>query len=407
MQYDFDKVIDRKNTCCVKYDAAKKMGMPEDILPLWVADMDFQSPQGVIDRLQQAVSHGIFGYSEEPDSYYEAVAAWYQKRFGWKTKKEWLVTTPGVVFAVSAAVRAFTEPGDGVLIQQPVYYPFKSVIENNSRIVVNNALRFEDGKYRMDFDDLEKKAAREDVKLMILCSPHNPVGRVWEEWELRRAGDICLKYGVKVISDEIHGDFVYPGHRHFVFADLSEKYADISMICTAPSKTFNLAGLQASNIFIPNESMRNRYREVLQIQACGELNYLGMLACQAAYETGEDWLEALLVYLQGNLNYIREFLGTRIPQVKLVEPEGTYLVWLDFNSLGLDEGELEELIVKKARLWLDGGTMFGEAGKGFQRVNIACPRTVIMQALERLETEISRRYCSCQDFAFTAKPVRK
>lgn len=384
MVYDFDKVIERKNTSCVKYDAASKMGMPEDILPLWVADMDFQAPQGVIDRLKDAVEHGIFGYSEEPEGYFEALHSWYSRRFGWEIDREWLIRTPGVVFAVSAAVRAFTNAGDSVLIQQPVYYPFKRAIENNGRKAVNCGLVLKDGRYQIDFDAFEKCAAREEVKLFVLCSPHNPIGRVWEEWELRKLGEICLKHQVKIVSDEIHSDFVYPGHRHHVLASLSDEFAAITMTCTAPSKTFNLAGLQTSNIFISNEEMRSAYQHVLEVQDCGELNRMGLLACQAAYETGEEWLEQLLVYLKGNLDYIRSFLAEKLPQVKLIEPEGTYLLWMDFRELDLNEKELEELIVKKARLWLDGGTMFGESGAGFQRVNIACPRSIIAEAMERL-----------------------
>ncbi len=384
MVYDFDKVIERKNTSCVKYDAASKMGMPEDILPLWVADMDFQAPQGVIDRLKDAVEHGIFGYSEEPEGYFEALHSWYSRRFGWEIDREWLIRTPGVVFAVSAAVRAFTNAGDSVLIQQPVYYPFKRAIENNGRKAVNCGLVLKDGRYQIDFDAFEKCAAREEVKLFVLCSPHNPIGRVWEEWELRKLGEICLRHQVKIVSDEIHSDFVYPGHRHHVLASLSDEFAAITMTCTAPSKTFNLAGLQTSNIFISNEEMRSAYQHVLEVQDCGELNRMGLLACQAAYETGEEWLEQLLVYLKGNLDYIRSFLAEKLPQVKLIEPEGTYLLWMDFRELDLNEKELEELIVKKARLWLDGGTMFGESGAGFQRVNIACPRSIIAEAMERL-----------------------
>lgn len=384
MVYDFDKVIERKNTSCVKYDSASQMGMPDDILPLWVADMDFQVPQGVIDRLKAVVEHGIFGYTEEPEGYFEALQSWYGRRFDWKIQREWLIHTPGVVFAVSAAIRAFTKEGDSVLIQQPVYYPFKRAIENNNRQTVNCELKLRDGKYQIDFEAFEQCAAREDVKLFILCSPHNPVGRVWEEWELRKLGEICLKHQVKVISDEIHSDFVYPGYCHHMFAALSDELAAITVTCTAPSKTFNLAGLQTSNIFIADEKMRTAYKKVLEIQDCGEVNRMGLFACQAAYETGEEWLEQLLIYLKGNLDYIRTFLKEKLPQIKLIEPEGTYLLWLDFRGLNLSETELEDLIVKQARLWLDGGTMFGESGLGFQRVNIACPRSIIEEAMERL-----------------------
>ncbi|MDO4262167.1 MAG: MalY/PatB family protein [Eubacteriales bacterium] len=384
MNDQFDEIIDRRGTNCLKYDFAKERGKGEDVLPLWVADMDFRTAPQIVERLHRIVDHGIFGYSDTKEDYFRAVAGWYERHFGWTVQRSWLVKTPGVVFAIAAAIRAFTQEGDGVLIQQPVYYPFSETIRDNGRTLVNSPLALRDGRYEMDFEDLERKIREERVKLFLLCSPHNPVGRVWEEQELRRVGDLCLKYGVKVVSDEIHSDFVWPGRRHQVFAGLGKEYEDISVICTAPSKTFNLAGLQASNIFIPNGELRARFRRAVDQAGYSQLNVMGLAACQAAYEEGEDWLRDLKEYLRGNLDVVREYVSARLPGIRMIEPEGTYLVWLDLRELGLDEAGREELIGKKARLWLDSGAMFGPDGEGFERVNIACPRAVLTEALGRL-----------------------
>ncbi len=389
MKYDFDKVINRKGTNSIKYDFAVEKGKPEDILPLWVADMDFQTAPCILEKLKSAAENGIFGYSDSKEDYFQAVSGWFRKHFDWEVDRSWLIKTPGVVFAIAMAVRAFTEEGDAVLIQQPVYHPFLASIKNNRRMPVNNPLKLVDGHYEIDFEDFERKAARHQVKLFILCSPHNPVGRVWREWELRRLGDICVKHGVRIVSDEIHGDFVYPGYRHMVLSSLSEEYAQITITCTAPSKTFNLAGLQASNIFIPNRELREKFRETIEAAGYGQINLMGMAACQAAYEGGEEWLSQLKAYLLENLNFVRGFLETRLPGVRLIEPEGTYLVWLDFRELSLSEEEREDLIVNKARLWLDSGGMFGPEGRGFERVNIACPRSILEKAFLQLERAVN------------------
>lgn len=388
MERDFDKVIDRTNTNSAKYDFAVQYGKPEGLLPLWVADMDFQAPEAVTEKLEAISRFGVFGYSDTNDEYFKAVHDWYQTRFGWEVKPEWLVKTPGVVFAVATAVRALTEPGDGVMIQQPVYYPFGNVIRDNGRKVVNSPLVLEDGVYKMDLEDFECKIRTGEVKLFILCSPHNPVGRVWTEAELRKVGEICSKYSVPVVSDEIHCDFVYPGNKHTIFASLGEAFADNCIICTAPSKTFNLAGLQVSNIFIPNRELRRKFRSAVKRTGYGGLNQMGIAACQAAYEHGGQWLEELKEYLKGNLDYLREFIKTHIPQVKLIEPEGTYLVWLDMRELAMTPQQQDDFIVREAGLWLDTGTMFGQEGAGFERVNIACPRATLAGALERLEKAV-------------------
>lgn len=390
MSYDFDRIVDRRGTNCLKYDFAKERGKREDVLPLWVADMDFRTAPEILERLQQAVSHGIFGYSEGKEDYFLAVQRWYAEHFGWQVEKSWLVKTPGVVFAIAMAIHAFTEEGDAVLLQQPVYYPFSEVIRDNNRVLINSPLKLKEGHYEIDFEDLEEKIQANGVKLFLLCSPHNPVGRVWQEWELRKLGDICLRHGVLVVSDEIHSDFTYEGHVHHVFANLSPEFSDITVTCTAPSKTFNLAGLQVSNIFISNVKLRKQFKKAMDAAGYSQLNLMGLVACQAAYEKGEPWLKALKAYLAENLNFVRAYLRERLPQIRLVEPEGTYLVWLDFRELGLTEDQREDLIVNKAHLWLDSGAMFGVDGEGFERINIACPRAVLRQALEQLEEALKQ-----------------
>ncbi len=381
----FDEMIDRKGTLSLKYDFAAERGKPEDLIPLWVADMDFSTPPEVIEALVRVSRHGIFGYSESKEEYFEALYHWFLSRFGWKINRGWLIKTPGVVFAIAAALRALTEKGDAVMIQQPVYYPFQEVIESNERKLINNALVYEEGSYRIDFEDFEEKIATHKVKLFILCSPHNPVGRVWSQEELIHMGDICLKYGVIIVSDEIHADFVYPGFNHFLFPSLKPEFLDITILCTAPSKTFNLAGLQVSNIFIANKEIKRRVKKEIVRTGYSQLNTYGLVACQAAYTYGASWLEELKQYLNENLRFVREFIALRLPQVKLVEPQGTYLVWLDFRQLGLPQPELDDLIIHGAQLWLDSGTMFGQEGEGFQRMNIACPRSVLEKAFLNLE----------------------
>ncbi len=385
---NFNIVVNRKNTNCLKYDFAVRRGRPENVLPLWVADMDFKVAPEITQAIEKRVAHGIFGYSEVKEEYFEAVAAWMEQKHGWHVEEDWLVKTPGVVFALAMAVQAFTEPGDAVIIQQPVYYPFSEVIADNGRRIVDNTLELkEDGKYHINFEDFEQKVKENHVKLFLLCSPHNPVGRVWTKEELKKIAAICRKYDVIVVSDEIHEDFVFNG-KHQVFADLSEDAKNRTITCTAPSKTFNLAGLQVSNIWIANPKLREKFKKQIAAAGYSQLNTLGLTACEAAYRYGGEWHAELLGYLKSNLNFLREFLQTRLPEVKLIEPEGTYLVWLDFGSLGLTEEQREELLTKKAGIWLDSGAIFGAAGEGFERINIACPRSILKDALERIERAV-------------------
>ena len=389
MSYLFDQIIDRRGTDSLKYDYAVKRGRPIDVLPFWVADMDFKAPEEVLLALSEKVRHGIFGYSDAAgDEYFAALANWYSGRFDWQLSPEWLIKTPGVVYAICAAIRALTKEGDAVLIQQPVYYPFSEAILDNGRKLVVNELSYSNVRYGIDIEDFENTILRNNVKLFILCSPHNPVGRVWTKDELTAMGNICLKHGVLVVSDEIHADFIYPPNQHFVFAGLSPEISEITITCTSPSKTFNLAGLQISNIFIVNQDIRKRFQREIARTGYSQPNLMGLTACRAAYEHGSQWLEELKKYLSSNLEYLRSFLVADIPKIRLVEPEGTYLVWLDCSALGLSDEELDDLIVHRAGLWLDSGTMFGVGGNGFQRINIACPYAVLREALEKLKQAV-------------------
>jgi cystathionine beta-lyase len=383
MIYNFDKITDRRGTWSLKYDFAKERGMPEDLLPLWVADMDFPAPPEVLADIQNAVSHGVFGYTEPKGEYADILSAWFDGRFGYSVSPEEIVKTPGVVYSLAHAVKAFTSEGDSVIIQTPVYYPFYSVIADNNRKVIKNPLTYSGGKYGIDLEDFESKVKSNEVKLFLLCSPHNPVGRVWTSDELARLSGICKKYGVLVVSDEIHCDFIYPGHKHTCFGLLDEN----SVIATAPSKSFNLAGLQVSNIIIKNKRLRSAFKTEISKSGYSQLNTLGLVACRSAYEKGGAWLEQLNKYLTENLSLVREFLSAKLPKIKLIEPEGTYLLWLDFSAYGLTPKANDQRIISGARLWLDGGTIFGAEGAGFQRVNIACPRAALAEALDRLYQE--------------------
>lgn len=388
---DFDRIIDRRNTNSLKYDFTAENGKPEDVIPLWVADMDFAAPPQVIRRLTQVSQHGIFGYSEVKGEYFEALSDWYWNYFGWKVEPSWLVKTPGVVYAICTAIRSLTKEGDAVMVQQPVYYPFVESVRENGRRLINNPLVYREGKYQMDFEDMEQKIKEHRVKLFLLCSPHNPVGRVWTREELVRLGEICVRYGVIVVADEIHADFVYPGNQHRIFTAINPEFQKHTITCTAPSKTFNLAGLQVSNIFIADREIRGKFQQEMHRGGYSQLNPMGLAACQTAYQSGKEWLEELKKYLWGNLNFLRKFLEDRIPQIHLVEPEGTYLVWLDCRGLGFEEKKLDDFMVHQARLWLDAGVMFGQEGSGFERINIACPRKILEKALKRLESALRKK----------------
>lgn len=386
--YDFDKIIDRHGTNCLKFDFAKERGKNGDELSLWVADMDFEVAKPITDALQAQVNHGIYGYSEVKSDYFEIVKNWFKDNFDWEIKRGSLVKTPGVVYAIAMAVKAFTKEGEAVIIQQPVYYPFSEMIIANNRKLVNSPLVLKEGRYEIDFEDFEKKIVENNVKLFILCSPHNPVGRVWSVEELKKIGDICIKHGVVIFSDEIHADFVYEPNKHHVFASLGESYAANSVIATAPSKSFNIAGLQVSNIFIENKKLRDAFRNEIVKSGYSQLNTMGLVAARAAYESGKEWLDEVRAYIRDNLIFFRDYLKENIGELSLIEPEGTYLVWVDFRKLGLSEKQREDLIVNKAKLWIDSGAMFGVDGEGFERFNIACPRSYLKKALDSLKKAV-------------------
>ncbi len=386
--FDFTTPIDRRGSGAAKYGPHPKF--PDaDVLPFWVADMDFAVAPAIRDALQAKLDHGIFGYEGASDAYRAAVTGWFARRFGWRPDPKHITTTPGVVFAVATAIRAFTEPGDAVLIQNPVYFPFAGLVKNNGRTLVETTLVLRDGHYAIDFAEFERQIEANDVKLFVLCSPHNPTGRVWTREELSRMAEICAAHGVIVFADEIHCDFVYPGHTHTPFASLSPKAATIAAVGTAPSKTFNLAGLQGSNIFIADDTLRRRYQAELAAQGYGAPNNLAMAATVAAYNAGEPWLAALLAHLAGNIAALREALADT--PIRLIEPEGTYLMWLDCRALNLTDDALEAFFVKDAGLWLNAGITFGSAGAGFMRMNLACPRATLDAGLKRLTAALARR----------------
>ena len=389
--FHFDEVIDRTGTGSLKFDFAKERGKPEDVLPLWVADMDFRCPPAVTAALQKMVDHGIYGYSEPQPGYEEAVQNWLSRRHHWTVKKEWMIKTPGVVFALCAAIRATTREGDAILIQPPVYYPFAGAIRDNRRQIVHNELVLRNGRYTVDFDDFERKIVDKKVRLFMLCNPHNPVGRVWTPEELTVMADICLAHHVTIVADEIHADFTFPGHTFTPFGTLGEPYAQEAVICTSPGKTFNLAGLQIANVFIPNDALRQSFSREIDATGYSQMNTAGLVAAQAAYEEGEEWFNALSAYLTDNLALLRRFVTEQLPGVRLVEPEGTYLPWLDFSGTGMTGKKLDDFIVRDARLWLDDGAIFGPGGEGFQRINIACPAATLKQALEQLAAALLTR----------------
>lgn len=388
MKVDFDQAIDRRNTNSAKWDLVKTLFGDEDILPMWVADMDFNTAPCVVEALEKHARLGIFGYATRPQSYQDAIVDWVLRRHGWEIRPEWLTYSPGVVTALNLCILAFSRPGDRIIIQPPVYYPFARSIISNGRRVENNPLTGDGRRYRMNVEDLENKKV-DRTPLMILCSPHNPVGRVWEKEELARVGEFCIKNDIILVSDEIHSDLVFEGSKHVPTASISEEIAQRTITCIAPSKTFNLAGLKTSVIIIPNRKIRERYNTLLQNLALGADNTFGLVALEAAYRQGDEWLDALLVYLNANIDFAVEYFREKIPKIKVIRPEGTYLMWLDCRALGLESKALDAFMREKAKIWLDDGPMFGTGGEGFQRMNIACPRSTLIQALERIKTAVN------------------
>ena len=378
MKYDFDKTIDRRATNSYKWDSA-----PEGVLPMWVADMDFRTAPAIIDALQKRVAHGIFGYTRVPDAYYDAVTSWFSRRHGWDIDREWIIYTSGVVPAVSAVIKALTVPGDKVIVQTPVYNCFFSSIRNNGCEIVSNPLRRTADTYKMDFDAHERCAADPRAKVMLLCNPHNPAGRVWTPDELTRLGNICLRNGVTVVADEIHCELVYQGFKYTPFASLSDAFLHRSVTCVSPSKAFNIAGLQIANIVAFDNDLRSRIDKAININEVCDVNPFGVAATIAAYNEGEEWLNQLVDYLHGNYEAMAEFCRRELPEFPITRLEGTYLVWMDCSSLGMPSDALEHALLDDARLWLNAGTMYGAEGEGYMRWNIACPRSVMLDGLNR------------------------
>lgn len=384
MNYDFDTVTDRKNTNAIKYDLAKKRGKPEDAVSLWVADMDFPTAPCIQKAVAEKAAHGIWGYSRPDNRYYDALKKWYKERHNFEVQNEWVVNTPGVCFALATAVKAFTKEGESVLIQKPVYYPFFNIINSLQRKVVNSSLILKNNHYEIDFDDFERKIVQENVKMFILCSPHNPGGRVWTKQELQKISEICLAHNVLVVSDEIHSDITFGSNVHTVYGSLSEQALKNSIICTAPSKSFNLAGLQFSNIFIADEKLRKAFSEELDKTGYDEPSVFGIVAATAAYSEGADWFDSVKSYIWENILFAKNYIEENAPQIKVLVPEGTYLLWLDFSKTRLSDSEINDRVLNKAKVWLDRGSMFGKEGEKFQRINCATPRIILEDALKRI-----------------------
>lgn len=387
MKYDFDKVVERSNTASVKWDATEELFGEKELLPLWVADMDFKVPDEVVKAIQSQAEHGIFGYTTRKPSYYEAIIDWMKDHHNWVIEKEWICHSPGVVTALNLIVQAFSEPGDKIIVQPPVYYPFMKAIQNHDRQVVYNPLLFNEGRFEMDFEDLISKIDS-SVKIILLCNPQNPGGRIWTESELKRLGDICLERGVLVVSDEIHQDLVFKPGKHIPFSAISEQFADNSIICTAPSKTFNLAGLQTSNIIISNKALREKFVMEGDKYAVTMSNSFGALATEAAYNYGGQWLEEVLDYVEGNLHFITKYFKSNLPVLKVLPLEATYLAWIDCRELGLTPEELEKLFLSKAKVALNQGYVFGPGGEGFVRMNLACSRSTVEKAAQQMKEAI-------------------
>lgn len=388
MEYDFDSVVDRNNTNSIKWDFTEQSFGSKDILPMWIADMDFRSPQPVIDAIKRVAEHGIFGYTGVPESYFNACIRWMKKRHNWDIKKRWIVLSPGVIPALHVLVKAFTNPGDQVVVQTPVYYPFFTAIKSNGCEILENPLRLENGQYYMDIADLAGKI-NSRTKMVILCNPHNPVSRVWQENELKELGELCIKNKILVVSDEIHEDIVYSGFKHIPYYSISDRLADYSVICTGVSKTFNLPGLQMANIIIKNPKLRNRFTKALEVAGIFLPNLFGITATEAAYQYGEEWLDQMLVYLEGNVKFLTEYISTRIPGLMVAQPQGTYLLWLDFHGCKIDPSMLGRFVREEAKVGLEAGTIFGCKEDGFERMNIACPRTTLAEGLNRIEKAVN------------------
>ena len=380
MKYNFDEIVPRRGTNSYKWDSAGDA----DILPMWVADLDFRSAPPVVEALRKRVEHGIFGYVRVPDAYYAAVTNWFARRHDWQIEKEWIIYTTGVVPALSAVIKALTVPGDKVMVQTPVYNCFFSSIRNNGCGMIANPLIYRNGTYQIDFADLEQKAADPSVKVLLLCNPHNPAGRVWTKQELTRIGDICIRNNVWVVADEIHCELVFPGHTYIPFASISQEFLMHSVTCTSPSKAFNLAGLQIANIISADTNIRTKIDKAINVNEVCDVSPFGVEALIAAYNDSEEWLEELKQYLFDNYNYLRAYFAEYLPEFPVSILEGTYLVWVDCSVLNQSSDEIIKTLLEKEKIWVNEGSLYGEAGEGFIRINIACPRQQLIEGLNRL-----------------------
>ncbi len=389
MKYDFDEIINRENTDSYKYDLRERYFGTEDVLPMWVADMDFRTPDFIIDAVKKRAEHPIYGYSIRSSSFNESIVRWMKRRFNWEIQNNRIAFSPGVVPTLTMCVMTYSEPGDKVVVQPPVFYPFFQAITNSNRQILYNPLKLHNGRLCMNLNNL-KENIDEKVKMILLCSPHNPGGSVWTKQELSELATICLENNILIISDEIHNDLVFKPHKHTPTATLSKEIEDITVTCIAPSKTFNTAGLSTSALIISNRKLLARYNIVLNQVHVGSGNLFGHVALEAAYNHGEEWLEQLLDYLQGNINYVIDYIKKNIPQLKPIRPEATYMIWLDCRGLGMNAEEQKEFFITKARIGFSDGAIFGPGGEGFQRMNIACPRSVLKEALDRINKALKK-----------------
>ncbi len=387
-KYGFDRVVDRNGTDSLKWVYPRKVLKAEDAIPMWVADMDFESPPALVEALVRRAVHGVFGYPFVPKSFWQAAIGWFKRRHGWEIQESWMAVTPGVVPALNCCVRAFSKPGDGVIIQTPVYFPFYSAIENNGRRVIRNPLTFDGHAYAMDLDDLEKRIEAPG-QVLILCSPHNPVGRVWKPEELEALGRIAVARDLLIVSDEIHADLAFQGHRHQVLAAISPALASRTITCIAPSKTFNIPGLSTAAVIASDKTLLKKYEDEAQRSGSGAGQVFGIVGFEAAYTHGEDWLNDLLPYLEANVDFMEKFLRERIPAIRLIRPEGTYLALLDCRALRLEPAALNDFFLKKARVYFSDGRRFGSELDGFVRINFGCPRATLAEALERIEEAVA------------------
>ena len=388
MKYNFDEIVNRENTDSVKYDLRKDIFGKDDVIPMWVADMDFKTPDFIINAIKERTKHEVFGYSFRPESYFKSIVNWVKRRHQWEINSEWISFGPGIVPAVNMAVMAYTNPGDKIIVQTPVYFPFFSAIKNNNRIQVENTLILKDGRYFIDFEDLAEKL--KDAKMFILSNPHNPGGSVWKKDELKRLGEMCLENDVLVLADEIHSDLVFKTHKYIPLASVSEEIANNTVTFIAPSKTFNMAALATSSVIASNKELKEKYDHVLDTIHVGMGNVFGTVASEAAYNYGDEWLDQLMDYLSENLDFAEDFFDSRIPEIKMIRPEGTYLIWLDCSQLNLNGKDIKDFMIHDVGLGFNDGSMFGTGGDGFVRMNVACPKKTLENALLKLEKAVKK-----------------